>query len=68
MASGLDVQSDPVFWWWEEDGGSRVVLLTDTLLILSGALTDSALGELEAARRAGTVEAADFGADACREG
>ncbi len=66
MASGLDVQTDPVFWWWEEDGGSRVVLLTDALLILSGSLTDEALAELEAARRAGTVEAADFGADSCR--
>lgn len=66
MASGLDVQTDPVFWWWEEDGASRVVLLTDTLLILSGPLSDTALAELESARRAGTVEAADFGADASR--
>ena len=66
MASGLDVQTDPVFWWWEEDGASRVVLLTDALLILSGPLTDAALAELEEARRAGTVEAADFGSDAHR--
>ena len=57
-------ETDPVFWWWDTERGAQVVVLTDEFLILSDVLTKRDLGKLEAARKAGTVISANFGAGA----
>lgn len=65
MAEPMDprVEAAPVFWWWESNRGAQVVVLTDEFLILSSALTDQQLGDLEQERQAGNLLRADFGAD-----